>query len=409
MKNENIDSSTLALQQKVLKERFSHHQKPLEAFNDYSYAGNKNDFELGKKLITEGKVGCLLIAGGQGTRLRFDGPKGLFPVTPIKHKSLFQYFAEKVISAGKQAGRKLPLAIMTSPLNDKIIRDFFAQHNHFNLASDQLFFFSQKMLPFLNDEGQLFLDKNNALAEGPDGNGNSLKYFVENKIWDQWQQSGVEMVNYVLIDNPLADPFDAELIGFHYRQKADVTVKCTMRKQATENVGVLTKCEGKTQVSEYSELSLEEKTAKNPDGSLKHQCANLSLFCFSMNFIKKASTITLPLHAAHKSVVGTHEKAWKFETFIFDLLPYSNKTQALLYPREQCFAPLKNFEGEDSLVTVQQALQKEAQAIIENLTSLSAPAQTFELSTDFYYPTLEMKLKWDKRTISLEASSYVEP
>src|SRR5437868_7064756 len=109
---ESIDIPTLVSQQKTLKEKSTPSSLPLEAFNDYAHAGNPDDFELGKKLIAEGKVGCLLIAGGQGTRLRFDGPKGLFPITPIKHKSLFQYFAEKVISAGKQAGKKLPLAIM---------------------------------------------------------------------------------------------------------------------------------------------------------------------------------------------------------------------------------------------------------------------------------------------------------
>jgi UDP-N-acetylglucosamine/UDP-N-acetylgalactosamine diphosphorylase len=404
---EKINVSTLMSQQQLLKNKSQQQNLSLEVFDNYSKAGNASDFQLGKRLIAEGKVGCLLIAGGQGTRLRFEGPKGLFPITPIKQKSLFQFFAEKVISAGKQAGRQLPLAIMTSPLNDQLIRDFFAQHNNFKLSSDQLFFFSQNMLPFLNDEGKMFLDKSNAIVEGPDGNGNSLKSFVENGIWNKWQQSGIQMVNYILIDNPMADPYDAELVGFHYRQHADVTVKCTMRKKASENVGVLTKCQGKTQVTEYSELNDQERAAQNPDGTLKHQCANLSLFCFSMDFIKKASEISLPLHAAFKTVIGTDQKAWKFETFIFDLLPHANKVMALLYPRDQCFAPLKNFEGDDSLATVQKALHHEAKAIIESLTGLPAPSQIFELSTDFYYPTPEIKTKWYKRSFPADVT-YID-
>lgn len=392
-----LDISTFHLQQQLLQIDPQSFTKDLEPYTDYAYAGNMADFNAGRHSIAQGHVGCLLIAGGQGTRLRFTGPKGLFPITPIKHKTLFQFFAEKVAAAGRQNNRKLPLAIMTSPLNHEETCRYFAEHQNFGLEADQLFIFSQNMLPFLDKQGNLFFENPGYIAQGPDGNGFSLKYFVQQGIWKKWQDLGVRYVNYVLIDNALADPFDAELVGFHERQLADVTVKCTLRGHVQEKVGVLTKQGNQIKVTEYSELPEIEKKASNPDGTLKHRCANLSLFCLSMPFIAKAAQHPLPLHLAYKSVNAlgkTDEKAWKFETFIFDLLPVAQRLAALLYPRERCFAPLKNYSGEGSPDTVRQALLAQAKMIMADITKLPPPEHPFELSADFYYPTLELLSKW---------------
>lgn len=403
---ESLDLATFHLQQELLKQKYKQVFDSLDPFTEYSQSGNTQDSQSGKKLISQGKVGCILIAGGQGTRLRFPGPKGFFPITPIKNKSLFQFFAEKVIAAGHQVNRLLPLAIMTSPLNDAVIRQFFSDHNNFGLKQEQLFFFCQKMLPFLDENGNLIMENQGRIAEGPDGNGFSLKYFVEAGLWEHWQQKGIRYVNYVLIDNALADPYDAELIGFHHRQQADVTVKCTLRKDTKESVGLLTKHQGHVQVTEYSEMPETERVACQPDGTLKHQCANLSLYCFNMSFIKDVSQQKLPLHLAFKAINGSEKKAWKFEAFIFDVLPFAKGVSALLYPREKCFAPLKNFEGNDSPQTVQKALQEEAKRIIKEITGLPPPSAPFELAPEFYYPTEQLLQHWKGRHININ-SSYI--
>lgn len=380
----------LFLQQKSLLQKHENiSEAKIDPFLDYSYSGNNEDFKTGQKLISQGKVGCLLIAGGQGTRLGFNGPKGLFPITPLTKKSLFQFCAEKVVAASKKYGRQLPLAIMTSPLNDALTRNFFESNQLFGLHQEQLSFFVQGVLPFLDQEGNLFMEEAWKLAEGPDGNGYSLHHFVHKEVWKKWQIQGIEYVNYILIDNPLADPFDAELIGFHHRKKADVTLKCVKRRDLNEKVGIVVKKENKVRVIEYSEISQEERTACLKDGSFKHPCANLSLFCFNMSFINKTANQILPLHKSLKKAKKLNERtdffAWKFESFIFDHLPYAEHVQALVYPREECFAPLKNATGEDSPLQVQKALEKQAKERYLKMTGKLPELSPFELPIDDYY------------------------
>lgn len=382
-------------QRKVLSEVKQKVNSKIEAFNDYVQSGDVNNQKIGWQLISEGKVGCILMAGGQGSRLHFEGPKGMFPITPITKKSLFQFFAEKVVAAGKQAGKKLPLAIMTSPLNDLMTKQFFSDNHYFGLEKSQLFFFTQGILPYLDQQGKAFLEEKGKIAEGPNGNGYIFKYFSEQGIAKQWEELGVEYVTNIQIDNPLADPFDAELIGFHSKQSSEVTIKCAIRRSAEEKVGLVVKQEGRIRVIEYSEISDEERTAYNEKGLLKHLCANLSMFCFNLSFIYRIADKKLPLHAAFKSTrhvtaSGEVEKpkqpfAWKYETFIFDLLTFAKGVDVLLYPREECFAPLKNFSGEDSLETVQQALEKQAKRLFIQVTGREPPSSPLELPMDFFY------------------------
>lgn len=405
-----LDETFFQKQKELLNQPLSP-PKELKSFSNYSLSGNKADQKEGRRLLSKGLMGCILIAGGQGTRLGFNGPKGLFPITKIKQKTLFQLFAEKVVAASKQAQCKLQVAIMTSPFNHLAIWNHFVANNFFGLDSEQVSFFIQGTLPFLNQEGDLFLERENLIAQGPDGNGSSLKNFFEAALWAKWLLAGVRYVNYVLIDNPLADPFDAELLGFHHRKKAEITVKCTTRRNVEEKVGLLTCTEDGVRVVEYSEMPQQEGIAQQPDGTLKHKCANLSLFCMNMDIVKQAALHykAMPLHCALKAAkeIDKPTTVWKFETYIFDVLPFANKVSALLYPHEQCFAPLKNFEGNNSVDTVQDALQKEDRRIIKNLTGMTPPSHPFELSPAFYYPTPDLAKRWKNKP--LPEKNYIEP
>lgn len=412
-----LNIPTFRMQQQVLE---SHHHYPLrllDPFVNYSLSGNHNDTSIGQRLINEGKVGCLIIAGGQGTRLKVNGPKGMYPVSLIKRKSLFQLFAEKVLAASHLAERKLEIAVMTSKINHQQTLDFFEENSFFGLDPMQVSFFTQGTLPLLSHEGDLFLETKGHIAVGPDGNGSTLQHFFNSSICNDWYTKGIRYVNTILIDNPLADPFDAELIGHQKNQGADVLIKCSTRNSAKENVGVLVNHEGKVKVIEYSELPEEEKSATDESGLLKHRCANLSLFCFSIDFIKKVSKTELPLHLAHKAAPFLDEEgstihpakpnAWKFEKFIFDVLPYALKVRALLYPREECFAPLKNAHGDASLESVQKSLLKRDREVISKLTGKTPPEVPIELSQEFYYPTENLKKQWEGK--SIENGGYIQP
>lgn len=396
----NID--TINKLRTLLKQKHSRPTKRVDPFTDFSRSGNKADDALGKKIIAEGKIGTLVMAGGQGTRLRFNGPKGLFPVSPVKHKTLFQLIAEKTRAASQQAGISLPIAFMTSPLNHLTTLQYFEANGNFGLNSEQISLFPQGMLPMMDDEGNLFLEEKDKIIQGPDGNGSSLYHFVKEGLWDKWHAKGIRYMNFILIDNPLADPFDAELIGFHVRNQCEVTVKCCLRENAAEKVGVLVQQDHRVRVVEYNEMPLEERFSVLSNGQLKHACANLSLFCFSMEQVKAFadSHEEMPFHSAHKLVEHNKEKkGWKFEKFIFDVLPLSRAVKALLYPRELCFAPLKNAEGADSLATVQAALQKLDCLVIEKITGLKPPERPFELAPEFHYPPPELLAKWKGKAL----------
>lgn len=401
---EDLDVDIFLKQQAILKDPPLHSSASFEPFLDFTEAGSSEDKMLGQEFIAQGRMGCLIVAGGQGTRLHLDGPKGLFPISNITKKSLFQLFSEKIRAASKQVHRPLNAAIMTSPLNHAVTLTYFDAHALFGLKSRQLDFFMQSMLPFLDDKGNLFLEKKDTIAQGPDGNGSALHNFWMQGVASKWKELGIEYLNFVMIDNPLADPFDAELLGFHIRNKNDITVKCILKTDADEKVGVLVKQDGKVQVIEYTEMPEKERQKTKADGSLKHACANISLFCISLSFIEKLCSrrTPLPLHPAYKaapSLDDKNNKAWKFEHFIFDILPLADKVQALLYPREKCFAPLKNFSGADSPSTVQAALQLRDRQIYEELFRKQAPVEPFELAQDFYYPIPSHVEAWKNKPL----------
>ncbi len=379
-------------------------------------AGSDEARAKGEELLAEGKVGCLIMAGGMGTRLQFDGPKGMFPITIGRNKTLFEFFADRIRAASKKYGRDLPVAIMTSSLNDTATRNFFLEHNHLGLRHDQLSFFQQGNLPFLDQRGDLFLDAPGSIAQGPDGNGDTLRYFFASGIWENWQQQGVECVNVILIDNPLADPFDAELIGTLHVQKCDLCVKALKRESPKEKLGVLVRIKDQVHVIEYSEMTPEDMEATVEGGALKYPCGNISLFAVSMNFVERVSQLELPLHKAFKAlpfldqegslVKPVEPNGWKFEKFIFDTFPFAT-VEVVLYPRHHCFAPLKNKSGHDSPDEVRRALLDYDRSVYRSLSGLEPPDRPFELDPAFYYPTDELKQKWQGRALPEE--TYIEP
>ncbi len=375
-----------------------------EAYHSYQISGSKQRQEMGLNLIKQGRVGCVVLAGGQGTRLGFNGPKGLFPISPLSKKTLFQVLAEKVLAASIQAGMSLQIAIMTSPQNDEQTRDYFLSNENFGLDPFQINFFSQGQLPLLNTSGELFFEDRGVIAEGPYGNGKCCHDFMDSPIAEKWRRLGIQQTTVIPIDNPLADPYDAELVGHQVENRADLTLKCVLRGDPEEHVGVVVREGYFCRVVEYSELSREEKYARLPDGSLKHQCANISLFCFSLSFINLISTLhpDLPLHPTYKKAKAYNDDedndalisisyAWKFEFYIFDLMVWANKTAVILFPREDCFAPLKNVSGDCSIETVQQKIRDKEKKILESIPGQKVPETAFELPAQFYYPTEELK------------------
>lgn len=292
--------------------------------------------------LSRGRVGCLIVAGGQGTRLGFKGAKGIFP---LGSTSLYRILAEKTALASRKAHQFLPIALMTSSENHEETVAYFKAHDFFGLVPEQIDFFVQTEVPFLDDQGNLFIDPAGEIAQGPDGNGWALKNFLASGLWEKWYKKGVHTLNFTLIDNVLADPFDPQLINFHVNQGSDITVKAILREDPYEKVGIFARKNGMLTVVEYTEIQETERIAKTTTGQLAYPYANISLFAFNMAAIPGWNYEAMPWHLAHKPAQRkdlSTPLAWKFEKFIFDLIPFTSKVKGLLYPREQCFIPLKS-------------------------------------------------------------------
>ncbi|NGX46376.1 MAG: putative uridylyltransferase [Chlamydiae bacterium] len=286
------------------------------------------DVEEGEKLLKVGGVGCILLAGGEGSRLGWGEPKGSFP---IQGKSLFEILVEKVLKSSKRYKKKLQLAIMTSPRNDFATREFFAENNNFGLGKDQFDFFTQEMEPLLD------LSKKPLDEKGPAGNGKALHLLCLSGLFEKWQKKGVELISVVPIDNPLANPFDPSFLGAMRRTGADVGVRAVKRNSPAEEVGVLGQKEGKLAIIEYSELQ----------GGENWPLAHTGLLAFTMDFAKRVRDQEMPIHYARRERDG--KEVLKQETFLFELLAFAESPIARLYPRESCFAPLKSPEDIESV------------------------------------------------------------
>lgn len=375
-----VDLDTLKQQQALLKSKKSKDLaiNPVQMIPFLEHTPELG--ALGLSLMKQGKAAAIVVAGGQGTRLGFSGPKGLFPISPVKEKTLFQLIAERTLAASKLVETPQQLLIMTSPQNDVETRTYFKENSFFGLSEDQLDFFCQETLPFLDREGNLFCSSRGHLAQGPDGNGGVFKALFHSKIGEKLLGKGVEYLTFSLVDNPLADPFDPFFLACHQKKGADVTVRCIHKNNPQEKVGVLVEQEGSIAVREYSEL---------PEGAESFPYANISHFCFSVKFAEEAAQKRIPLHAVLKASTYLHDgnevtseepSAWKFERFIFDLLAFSKGTALVLSSRESCFAPLKD---KTSIHSVRQAMTAADRKRMEALTDRSYHCE--EIARSYYY------------------------
>ena len=330
---------------------------------------NKDLQALGEERIKRGEVAVLLLAGGQGTRLASQYlSKGLCPIGSFSHKTLFALFAEKVKAASRKWGCPLQAAIMTSPLNDAVVRIHFEENHYFGLSKEQISFFQQTLLPFLDINGEELPEK------GPSGNGLALYYLFASNIGKRWRESGIKYFTTVLVDNPLADPFSSDLIGFH--GEGDLSALVTQRRDLSEKVGIYIKEGGRVRVCEYMEFPESEWPL--------HTTANLSHFCFSLDFAEEECNKPLPLHYLKKGGVI------KREYFIIDFVERSTHFKALDCSRCWVFAQLKSSGENDNIENVKQALQKRDRLQWQKLFCVDVENIFFELSPRFYYPDIEL-------------------
>jgi UDP-N-acetylglucosamine/UDP-N-acetylgalactosamine diphosphorylase len=316
----------------------------------------------GDEALRAGRVGVILVAGGQGSRLGFDGPKGVYPVGPITGASLFEIHARKILRLERRCGAPVPLYIMTSDVNDAATRAFFAEHAYFGLQSGAVHFFVQGMWPALTADGRIILDAPHHVFMSPDGHGGTLAALRRSGMLADMERRNLETLFYFQVDNPLVEVADPAFIGMHRRAGADISVKVCAKRDANEGLGVVVSRHGRCAVVEYSDLPQEQKEARGADGRLRFLYGSVAIHVLSRAFLAQEAAAALPLHLAHKkvplcddsgqTVIPPVPNAYKFEKFIFDVLPDARKSLNVAFSREEEFSPLKNATGADSPETV---------------------------------------------------------
>ncbi len=342
--------------------------KPVEMLPRHADAARKDYYAKalarGNELLKHGKVGAFLVAGGQGTRLGYDGPKGEFPVTPIKNKPLFQVFAEQLLSHSKRAGKNIPWYIMTSEANDARTREYFAKNGFYGYPKADVFFFQQGMMPAFNMDGTLLLETKDSLALAADGHGGSLRAIDKTGALADMKKRGVEHLSYFQVDNPIVHVIDPLFLGLHDLSGSEMSSKTIPKAGPLEKVGNFCVGDGVLQVIEYSDLPESLATRTNADGSLMFNAGSIAIHALRVSFIERLNAggkLKLPWHRAEKKVPyvdanGNAVKpekanAVKLEQFVFDAIPMAANAIVYTTDRAEEFSPVKNADGADSPAT----------------------------------------------------------
>lgn len=314
--------------------------------------------EEGLRLLKQGRVAALVVAGGQGSRLGVNGPKGIVGVTPVKRKSLFQVFAEKILALEKRIGCRIPLFIMTSRENREETEEYFQSKAFLGLDRSRVHFFVQGMLPSITPEGSFIISEQGGISTNPDGHGGTFRALKASGYLDMMKKIGIDEIFYFQVDNPLVKICDPLFLGIHRLNGSHMSSKVVRKATFGEKVGVLAKISGKTHLVEYSDMDENMRYAMASDGSMLHWAGNIAVHALKRDFIERMTTgeTMLPFHRALKTIMSKgHDgrireiEGIKFESFIFDALPLAEKTITLEVKREEEFAPVKNRTGNDSL------------------------------------------------------------
>ncbi len=356
--------------------------------------------DLGEDAIAEGRLAYLVVAGGQGTRLGFEHPKGMFPIGPISKKSLFQLHAEKVLALHRCYEVRIPLLVMTSPATDAETRLFFKRKNYFRLPPQDVWFFCQGTMPAVDlATGRLLLEEPHRLCLSPNGHGGTITGLLDSGLLDRLEELGVRAIYYFQVDNPLVHLADNLFVGRHFAAEAEVSSKVLPKTGPKEKVGNFALVDGRCAMIEYSDLPDEWAQETDEQGELKFWAGNPAIHLFDVAFLRKITSQAdrLPWHLARKKVPHLAERdpqsenALKFERFIFDVLPQAERWTILPTTREDEFAPVKNKDGVDSPASAQAMMGAQAARWLRSAGVEVPEGLTVEISPLFALDALDLE------------------
>jgi len=341
---------------------------PAEPANNEHRRLYRQAWQTGEQALRAGKVCAFTVAGGMGTRLNYDGPKGCFPVGPVTNKPLFELFAEYIMHCRRRYNDDIRWYIMTSRANHRATVDFFRNRDFFGSDADHVIFFQQGMMPTFDSNGKLLLDQRYSLALSPDGHGGSLRALRVSGALDQIKAMGVQYISYFQVDNPLVRCLDPHFIGLGILNESDMSSKAVPKAYDTEPVGNFAVGDGKLMVIEYSDLPDELAHARNHDGTRTFDAGSIAIHIISRQFVERITEgdLQLPYHRAVKKVPYVNEagrritpekpNGIKLEQFVFDAIPLASNPIVVQTIRKEEFSPVKSAVGTDSPATCRRNL-----------------------------------------------------
>lgn len=342
---------------------------PLGAMELPEIQEKKAEFKaIGLEAIRACKVGAILLAGGQGTRLGFDKAKGMYNIGVNKDLYIFEQLIRNLQKVTDEAGAFVPLYIMTSDKNDAQTREFFAEHDYFGYNKEFIKFFVQEMVPAVDFDGNVLVESEDSLAMSPNGNGGWFTSLLRAGLGEDMKEKGVEWLNVFGVDNVLQQIADPVFVGATIQSNCVSGAKVVRKCDPYERVGALCLEDGKPSIIEYYELTPEMAEATNEAGSLLYGFGVILNYLFSVEKLLEISAKQLPLHIVEKKVPYIDENgaevkpeapnAYKFETLILDMIYMMDNCLSFEVEREKEFAPVKNATGVDSVESARALLQK---------------------------------------------------
>lgn len=341
---------------------------PLDAVEVSEIEARGAEFkELGLKAIREGKVGAVLLAGGQGTRLGLDRPKGTLNIGVAKELYLFEQLLRNLMDVTDEAGVYVPLYIMTSNINNADTTAFFEEHDYFGYPKDYVKFFVQEMVPACDYEGRIYMESQTEVAMSPNGNGGWFSSMVNAGLLSDIKERGIEWINVFAVDNCLQRIADPMFVGATIAYGCESGAKVVRKAAPDERVGVLCTEDGKPSIAEYYEMTEEMATARKENGDLKYGFGVILNYLFSEKKLEQIADARMPIHVVEKKIPymdvdGTFVKpeqpnGYKFETLVLDTVHMMDDCIPYEVVREREFAPIKNLHGVDSLDSARELMK----------------------------------------------------
>lgn len=374
--------------------------------NEAEFAERDSAKQVGLELLKSGKVGAILVAGGQGARLGFDHPKGMFPIGPVSQRTLFQVLGEQLLARSQQAGVAIPYFVMTSEDTHLRTTIYFRDNDYFGLGKENVLFFQQASLPAIDDSSSaILLSEKGKISTSPDGHGGMLRALQRHGMLEVMKERGIEHLFYHQIDNPTAIVCDPVLLGLHEKYDSDFTAKVVAKATPQEKMGVFVTIDGKTEVIEYSELSRSDAHRKDTDGNDVFWAGNTAIHVFRRAFLEKLLTkeYSLPFHVTHKEIVRIDAEGFlvkpespngnKFEQFIFDVLPHTNVALIVESDKNREFNPVKNAKGNNCPETSRAAMLRIAREWIHSAGGTVEEGVKIEISPLYALDEIDLKSK----------------